>query len=371
MEIGPFLLERYFAEYEFSARYLLSSSDCDGLPMAELLAWADPETRALWENLHLGYTESQGHPLLRREIAGLYAGVDPGEVIAFVPEEAIFAAMNCLVGAGDHVVCAFPAYQSLHQIAAAAGATVSHWLPREESGWRFDPEDLAGLVRDDTRLIVVNFPHNPTGFQPSRDDFARVVRIARDAGAYLFCDEMYRFLEPDAGDRLPSAAEEYDRAIALFGLSKTYGLAGLRLGWLVTHDQELRDRLQAFKDWLTICGSAPSEILGIIALRNHERIVSRHIARLRRNLDALDRFFAAHPGRFAWTRPRAGSIGLVRLASGEAASELARRAVREAGIMLAPATVFGYGDHHLRIGFGRENLPEVLAVFDAFLRDGR
>jgi aspartate/methionine/tyrosine aminotransferase len=371
MQISPFLLERYFARYEFSARYLLSSSDCDGLPMEELLSWADDETRGLWAGLRLGYTESQGHPLLLREIAGLYSGIEPAEVIEFVPEEAIFAAMNCLVGPGDHVVVAYPAYQSLYQIAESSQAEVDHWLPREQDGWRFDPEDLAELVRPSTKLIVVNFPHNPTGAMPSREEFLRVVEIARGAGAYLFCDEMYRFLEQDAGDRLPSAPEVYEKAVALFGMSKTYGLAGLRLGWLVTRDEDLRRRLQAYKDWLTICGSAPSEILAIIGLRNHERIVSRHLARIRRNLDALDGFSAAHGDVFTWTRPRAGSIGLARLVGDEPASQFALRAVREADIMLAPSPVFGYGERHFRIGFGRENLPEALESFDAFLRRGR
>jgi len=371
MEISPFLLERFFAQYEFSARYLLSSSDCDGLPMEELLSWADDEARGLWNGLQLGYTESQGHPVLLREIAGLYAGVDPAEVIEFVPEEAIFAAMNCLVGPGDHVVVAYPAYQSLYQIAEASLAEVDHWLPREEDGWRFDPEDLAGLVRPTTRLIVVNFPHNPTGAMPSREEFLRVVEIAREAGAHLFCDEMYRFLEQDPGDRLPSGPEVYDQAVALFGMSKTYGLAGLRLGWLVTHDEGLRVKLQSYKDWLTICGSAPSEILAIIGLRNHERIVSLHLARIGRNLDALDGFMAAHGDVFTWKRPRAGSIGLAGLLGEETATGFALRAVRDADIMLAPSSVFGFGERHIRIGFGRENLPQVLEVFDAFLRRGR
>jgi aspartate/methionine/tyrosine aminotransferase len=371
MEISPFLLERFFAQYEFSARYLLSSSDCDGLPMEEVLSWADDEARALWDGLHLGYTESQGHPLLLQEIAGLYSGIEPAEVIEFVPEEAIFAAMNCLVGPGDHVVVAYPAYQSLYQIAKSSQAQIDHWLPREEDGWRFDPEDLAALVRPTTRLIVVNFPHNPTGAMPSRDEFLRVVEIARSAGAHLFCDEMYRFLEQDPADRLPSAPEVYEKAVALFGMSKTYGLAGLRLGWLVTRDEALRARLQSYKDWLTICGSAPSEILAIIGLRNHERIVARHLARIGRNLDALDAFAAAHGDAFTWTRPRAGSIGFARLLGDEPSTEFALRAVRDADIMLAPSSVFGFGEQHFRIGFGRENLPEVLPVFDAFLRRGR
>jgi len=367
VDIRPFALERYFSRYEFTARHLLSSSDCDGLTMAELLSWADDELRSLWEGLSLGYTEPEGHPLLRREIAGLYEGVAPDEVLEFVPEEGIFAAMNCLVRSGERVVCTYPGYQSLHEVATALGADLARWTPREEEGWRFDPEDLAELVDERTSLVVVNFPHNPTGWLPSRDDFRRIVEIADDAGAHLFCDEMYRFLEQDPADRLPSGVELYERAVCLFGMSKTYGLAGLRVGWLVTHDDALRDALQSFKDYLTICGSAPSELLAVIGLRNHDRIVRRHVTRIMQNLDAVEHFVAAHADRFELTRPRAGSVCFPRLLGPTGADELARHLVEERDVMVGPSAVFGYGDRHIRIGLGRRSLPEVLAVVDDYL----
>jgi len=113
-------------------------------------------------------------------------------------------------------------------------------------------------VRPRPKFVVLNFPHNPTGYLPPRADFDRVVDITRRAGVHLLCDEMYRFLEQDPTTRLPSAVEVYDKAIVLFGMSKTYGLAGCRVGWLVCHDEELRARFQTYKDWLTICGSAPT-----------------------------------------------------------------------------------------------------------------
>jgi aspartate/methionine/tyrosine aminotransferase len=367
MQPRPFALERYFARYEFSARFLLSSSDCDGLPMSELLSWADDETRALWDGLSLGYTESPGHPLLRQEVAGLYAGVEPAEVIEFIPEEAIFTAMHCLLEPGDHVICTYPGYQSLHQLAEDMGCRVDHWTPHEDRGWRFDPADLEALVRPDTRLVVVNFPHNPTGYTLPSADFERVVDIVRGAGAYLFCDEMYRFLEQDPADRLPSAVELYDKAVVLFGMSKTYGLAGCRVGWLVCHDEEVRARFQAYKDWLTICGSAPSEILSIIALRNRDRIVERNVSLIRRNVDALASFAAAHPGFVAYTPPRAGSITFARLLTEPSSMDFAERVVKQAGIMVAPSALYGFGDRHIRIGFGRRVFPQALEQLDLFL----
>ena len=178
---------------------------------------------------------------------------------------------------------------------------------------------------------------------------------------------MYRFLEQDPATRLPSAVEVYDKAVVLFGMSKTFGLAGLRLGWLATHDEALREHMQSFKDWLTICGSAPSEILSIIALRNRDRIVERNVALIGRNIATLAEFAAAHPGFTAYTPPRAGSITFARLITAASSMDFAESVVREAGIMVVPSELYGYGDHHMRIGFGRQVFPQALEQLDHFL----
>ena len=282
-------------------------------------------------------------------------------MIEFVPEEAIYAAMHCLLATGDHVVSVYPAYQSLHQVAADLGCVVERWEPQEEDGWRFDPAQLERLVRPETRLIVVNFPHNPTGSLPTQAEFRRVVEIARACGAHLFCDEMYRLLEQDPADRLPSGVEVYEKAVTLFGMSKTFGLAGLRLGWLATHDEELRGKLSTFKDYLTICGSAPSELLALMALRDREAIAQRHVRRIAANLEVLGEFVKAHSDLLRFAPPRAGFRLLPPPAREESATEFAARAVNEAGVMIAPSSVFGYGDHHIRIGLGRADFPQALA----------
>src|SRR5262245_42760663 len=210
MQIEPFTLERYFAKYEFSVPYLLSSSDCDGWAMSELLDLADPETLELWQTLRLGYTDSLGHPLLRQQIASLYKGVQPEQVLVVTPEEGIFLAMNCLLQQGDHVICTFPGYQSLYQVAHALGCEVTRWQPEENAGWRFDPEFLRRAIRPNTKLIVWNFPHNPTGSLPSRADFQTMIAIAQQYNVRIFSDEMYWLLEVDPSDRLPSAVEVWD-----------------------------------------------------------------------------------------------------------------------------------------------------------------
>jgi aspartate/methionine/tyrosine aminotransferase len=367
MEIDTFQLERYFARHEFSARYLLSSSDCEPLSLTELLALADEKTLDMWNELKLGYTESWGHPLLREEIGGMYGGISPEDVLTVVPEEGIFLFMHALLEPGDHVVCTYPGYQSLYEVARSIGCRVSTWAPDEEMGWKFDIEDLKGLLESKTRLVVVNFPHNPTGYRPPAEDFDKLIDMLRMRGIYLLSDEMYRYLELDEGTTLPSACEVYDRACSLSGLSKTFGLPGLRVGWLVSLDHGVLNQVSRLKDYTTICGSAPSEILAIVALQSRTEIIRQQLARVRRNVGLLDRFFDGFQDRFQWQRPRGGSVCFPRMLGDKGTYEFCERIVQEAGIMLVPSREFQYGDHHVRIGFGRENLPEVLEKFANYL----
>jgi aspartate/methionine/tyrosine aminotransferase len=372
MRLDPFQLERYFGQYEFSVPFPLAASDCDGLSLEELLSLADVATRNLWETLRLGYTESQGHPLLRQEIAGLYEGCEPEQVLVAAPEELIFIAMNCLVRNGDHVVCTFPGYQSLYSIAESLHAEVSRWEADEPDGWRFDPDKLAQLIRPSTRLIIVNFPHNPTGSLPRLADYERILEIAAGYGITVFSDEMYRLLERDEGDRLPAAVDLYDKAVSLSGVSKTLGLAGLRVGWLVVRDERLMRRLIQLKDYTTICNSAPSEILALAGLRARDSILARHHDLIERNLGLLDGFMAKYEPLFSWVPPRGGTVCFPRFKPDSLDTpELCRMVREEAGVLLAPSTVFDYGERHLRIGAGRESFPEGLLRLSTFFTSKR
>jgi len=367
MKLKPFALERYFAKHEFSTPYLLSSSDCDGLPASELVAKADDEARGLWERLTLGYSESQGLPLLRREIASLYSGVSADEIVVAAPQELVLIAMSCLLEAGDHVVCTFPGYQSLYQVAESIGCRVDRWEPVEAEGWRFRVDDLLEKLTPETKLLVINFPHNPTGAVLSANDFRRVMQLTRERGIRVFSDEMYRGLEHESKDRLPAACEAGGGAVSLSGMSKVYGLAGLRVGWLATKDAGLRERFLEYKDYTTICAAGPSEVLALMGLRARSEIVARHLERFGRNLGLLDEFFARRAGMFSWVRPKAGTIGFPGLRNG-GAEAFCEKIRRDAGVLLLPSTVYGYRDAHLRIGFGRGNMPEALSRLDRLLQ---
>jgi aspartate/methionine/tyrosine aminotransferase len=366
MRIKTFDLERYFARWEFNVRYLLCASDIEGVKMADLLQLADEETSRLWEEMTLGYTESLGHPLLRREIASMYEGISPDEVVVFGgAQEAIFAFMNVAVGPGDHAIVTWPGYQSLYEVARAAGAEVTLLPLEEERGFELDIDALRRAMRANTRLLVINFPHNPTGAVLHPDTLEAVLALAEDSDAYVLSDEVYRMLEL-AGPTLPSAVEKSRRAISLGVMSKVYGLAGLRVGWLAGRDRELLARCAAYKDYLSICTSGPSEILALMALRARSQLVQRSRKILLDNLVHLDRFFRDWAGTFAWVRPRAGSVGFPKILRGLSADELARELVEDEGVLIVPGSVFGDTGNHFRIGFGRTNLPEALAGLERF-----
>jgi aspartate/methionine/tyrosine aminotransferase len=366
MQLHPFSLERYFSRHEFSARYLLGSSDPESMPLAEVLA-LEPEARSRLDNLWLGYTEYCGHPELREEIARLHTATVADHVLVCTgAEEPIFAFMNVALERGDHFIAQWPGYQSHYEVARAIGAELTLWKGAPGDGWRFDVGELARLIRPDTKAILISSPHNPTGFHFDAAAWAAIVELARARGLWLVADEVYRGLEHDPADRLPAVCDLYERGVSINGLSKSYGLAGLRIGWLATHDRELFARLGAFKDYLTICNPAPSELLATIAVRHSAQLWERSCARLRRNVELLDAFVARHGDRFAWTRPRAGTMAFVRLLGGSA-TELCETLLRELSVMLVPSPHFECGDEHLRFGFGRANFGEVLGMVERYL----
>ena len=368
MRITEFALERFFARWEFAVRHLLCASDVEGWSMADVVALADDETRVLWDGLRLGYTESTGHPLLRAEIANLYETVEPDGMLVFAgAEEAIFCLSNVLLGPTDHAIVVWPGYQSLYEVGRAAGAQVSLHALRESDGWALDVERIRRSIRPNTRLVVVNAPHNPTGMLPSAAEWQTLTELCAEAGVHLLADEVYRYLEFDEAARLAAGADTFDRGISLGVMSKSFAMAGLRIGWLASRDRDLLARCAAFKDYTTICASAPSEILALIALRARDRVLARSREIVLGNLPLLDAFFERWPRTFSWVRPRGGSIAFPRLLSRSTAIDrFAADLVEAEGVLIAPGSIFGMADGHFRLGFGRTDLAEALAGLEAF-----
>jgi aspartate/methionine/tyrosine aminotransferase len=369
MRLPPFQLERYFARHEFAVRHLLCASDCASMTVRDLLALEPGSAHRLLE-LWLGYTESQGSPPLRRELCRLYETIGPEDLLVHSgAEEAIYLFMQAVLEPGDHVVVHWPCYQSLVELPAALGCEVSRWEAREKDGWTLDPDELRRLLRPRTRLLVLNIPHNPTGYLMPRHAFQEINDLVRERGILLFSDEVYRELEHDPGHRLPAACDLGDHAVSLGVMSKAYGLAGLRIGWVATRNRPVLERMAALKDYTTICNSAPSEFLAEVALRHREAIVARNLAIIVHNMGLFDAFVERHAHRFAWRRPTAGPIAFPRLLAGDT-DAFCRELEAQAGVLLLPGSVFAVPGPHFRMGFGRADFAEGLERLEAFVGAG-
>lgn len=367
--LPDFRLETYFSRWEFTARYNLCASDAETLSLKNLVAMANDDDRDRWDELRLGYIETFGTPALRRAIAGTYDRVAPEEVLAFAgAEEGIYAAMQALLSADDHAIVLTPNYQSAETVPVALCSVTGIPLDPDRD-WHLDLDRVRDALRPNTKLISVNFPHNPTGRVIPRFDFERLIDMARERDIYFFSDEVYRLLERDAGRRLPQAADLYDKALSLNVMSKAYGLPGLRIGWIATRDRQLLSRMERIKHYLSICNSAPSEALAIIALHNREAILARNRELIEANLAELDGFFARHASLFDWRIPDGGCVGFPRYLGDDGVAAFCERAVAEAGVLLLPADVYRSalgnvpGDR-FRIGYGRRDMPEALRVLD-------
>lgn len=367
-QLEDFALERFFARWEFAVKHQLSASDVEPFTLREILALADADALQRWDALTLGYTESSGLPALREEIARGYAQVAPTQVIVIAgAEEGIFLAMHALLRAGDEAVVVTPAYQSLHELARSIGARVRPVPLRAEHHWELDVDEVSRAVNDRTRVIVVNYPHNPTGAQISPAAQQQLVEIADRAGITLFSDEVYRGLEHPGTSILPPAADLSENAVSLGVMSKSFALAGLRIGWVATRNAALLADIARLKDYTTICSSAPAEILALAALRAREVVLSRSRRIVEDNLAHAHAFFREHADEVAWVPPRAGSTALPRFHQRSADAVSDELAARHS-VLLLPGHIFACEPASFRLGLGRRDLPLALGALGALLR---
>ena len=368
MHLPPFKLERYFAKHEFNTEFLLCSSDCEAMSIADLLA-LEPGSAEKFQNVWLGYTESQGSPTLRKEICNLYTTMQPEDILVHTGAgEAIYLFMYAAFKKGDHVIVHSPGYQSLAEVARAVGCDISPWRAREENGWALDLNELRHLMRTNTKGIVINTPHNPTGYLMSHSDFEALNKFARENNLILFSDEVYRESEYDPTDKLPAACDMGEHAVSLGVTSKSYGLAGLRIGWVATKNKKIYQNMASLKDYTTICNSAPSEFLAEVAMRNRAKLAQRNVEIITQNLTVIDNLFSSYSSLFTWSRPKAGSMGFPKLLKGNV-EDFCDNLVRNAGVMLLPGTVYDDSRNHFRLGLGRKNLPQAVERLDAYLNE--
>jgi aspartate/methionine/tyrosine aminotransferase len=369
MQITPFRIEEYMGKHEFSARYLLSSSDAESVAIEEILS-LEPGAHDAFMKHWCGYTESPGAPWLREVLAAIYKTIHADQlVVVSAAEEAIFLFYHALLTPRDHAIVETPCYESALTLPKSTGAAVSEWKRRPENGWAHDVAALEALIRPNTRSLYINTPHNPTGLLMPPEIFRLVLELAAKHNIYVFSDEVYRELEHDPASRLPAACDLYYRALSLGSVSKTYGLPGLRLAWLASHDRGFLQKIISLKHYTTICASAPSEFLTALAFRHREIFIERNLRIVQQNLPLLNEFFARYNNLFEWTPPNAATIGFARFKPQRDVQEWCENLVRDAGVLLLPGTVYDE-PRHIRFGYGRKNMPESLRQFENYLKSG-
>ncbi len=367
MNIKPFRIEHYYAKYEFSAKFMLSSSDAQSRTLGELLS-LEPGAREAMDEHWLGYTEAPGAPYLRQAITTIYQTQEADDVLVLSSaEEGIFVAYHALVGAGDHVIVETPCYESGLEVARSTDAEVSTWQRHYEDGWAHDLGALGQMIQPNTKLLYINTPSNPTGTNMTPEVFASVMNLAKERGIIVLCDEVYRELEHDPSQRLPAACDAFENAISLGSMSKAYGLPGLRLGWLATRNKSVIEKCLHFKYYTTICSSAPSEFLTALALRQRDVILSRNLEIVQKNLPLMQAFFERHSDLFSWVKPDASPIGFPKVNIGGDVMAFCEEIVRETGVLLLPGSVYDQ-PRHVRVGYGRSNMPEALGILEDYLK---
>jgi aspartate/methionine/tyrosine aminotransferase len=365
--LRDFKLEVYFGRHEFSAPHLLTQSDCEAMTVSELLAF-EPEAEQRLMGTWLGYTEGPGNPELRNLVASLYATLSDDNILMHTgAQEAIFAYMNVLLESGDQVICMYPAYQSLYEVALSKGCEVSRWALKDTgSGWSLDFDELRSLIKPNTKLIVVNTPNNPTGHTLTEDEIRELCQIASEQEIHIFADEVYKGLDLD-GTKRPWVSDVYDKATSLGVMSKAYGLAGLRIGWVASKDTALLDKLLKFKHYMSICNSAPSEYLAIVALKHGDELLRRNTEIIRENLGLADAFFKRWSGLFANHPPQCGPVAFHKMNRGINMEEFCENLVQKSGVLLLPSAVYEYPGPYFRMGYGRKSFAESLQKFEEFL----
>lgn len=373
LPLPDFRLETYFSRWEFVAEHHLTASDAQTLTLSELLALATDQDRAAFAELPLTYVPTWGTDRLRAAIAATYDSCEPADVLTFAgAEEAVFWLTQLLARPGEHAVVTVPNYQAIETLPIAAGVQVSGVLLDETDRWRLDLDRVRAALRPSTRLIAVNFPNNPTGAIPDPETWRGLVELCEERGIRLVADEVYRGLERDPGRRLTQAVDMSPTAVSVNVLSKSYGLPGLRVGWVATRDRDLLRSLERHKHYTSICNAGPSEFLAAIAVEQGAAIHARNRGIIAENLAAFGAFFATHRDLFDWTEPDGGCVAFPRYLGTDGATAFCRDLVETAGVLLLPADIYTSDlapvpSDRFRIGAGRRNPGPALDAIDHFL----
>jgi len=349
MRIDAALLEDWLRDYYFSNEIDIGSSGVQSFSMADLRRLAHLSSAQL-DAIVFDDSRSCGSPELRQAIAARWGNDDPERVMAtHGSSEAIFLVMHALLDRGDEVVVLDPCYQSLLSIAEAIGCSIKRWPLRASHGFVPDLDDLRPLLSAKTRMVIVNFPHNPTGTTLTAEQQRLLTGMVADTGAYLIWDAAFADLTYDALP-LPDPGLFYDRAISFGTLSKGYGLPGLRVGWALA-DPAVLTRCVRWRDYTTLALSPLVELVACQAILHGDALLGERLRQARTNLAYLTGWIAEHHGDVSWTPPRGGVTAFPSLAGVEDIDAFCHMLAQRYSVLLVPGSCFNHSQH-VRLGFG-------------------
>jgi len=380
-----FGLEVFFSQWEFTAKHHMSASDMESLSIKELLSMASAEDKHNFEELSLGYTETWGAPNLRTEIARTYETMKADNILCLAGAgEGLYAIAKVLLTKEDHVVVPTPNYQSAETVPLSVCEVTGVCMDytggsSATAGWSIDVEKLKHATKSNTKLISLNFPHNPTGIVMDHESMAELISFCRKRGIYILVDEVYRGAEITASNTKVQIADMYERGISLNVMSKAYGLPGLRIGWMATTDQELLGRVEKYKHYLSICNSGPSEALALVALKASDQILNRNRKLINENAELFESLLSDYPGLVEWQRPQGGCVAYPKFTGPGTSETFCRQLIEESGVLLLPSSTYvsdltSTPTDHFRIGIGRdavfkEGLAAMREHFEKYYTD--
>lgn len=370
MKIETFDLERIQSLYENTVDYNLTETGLHPYTLKDLF---DQDELEQLSRVRLGYGQTDGAPALRETISRLYAGAEPANVLVTNGSaEANYVAVRSMLSPGDELVLMLPNYMQIWGLARSAGIDVKSFHLKHESDWGPDIDELKRMVTPRTKMIAVCNPNNPTGAVLKETEMMAVVRMAKQLGAWVYADEIYRGAELD-GNEIPSfyGCGDYNRVLVTGGLSKAYGLPGLRIGWLVGPAPAIADAW-AYHDYTSISTGLLGQWAAERVLQPEMRmkVLNRNRAMLRENIEILHAWIDKNARRFSFIPPKAGAMAFIRYAMAINSREFCTRLREEKSVFIMDGDCFGM-DGYVRIGFGAEKdyLSAGLARIDEFLEN--
>ena len=359
-------LEKWMRQYYFETDLDLGSSGVQSFSLAEIRQLLEiPQSE--FDAIVFDDSRTLGDPKLRAAIAAHWGGVDPEQVMATNGStEANYLIMNALLLPGDEVIVLNPLYQQLYGIAEAIGCRLRTWRLNPEDGFAPNTEDLRSLISPHTRMVVVNFPHNPTGASISLQQQEELIEIVADAGAYLIWDAAFAEMTYESSP-LPHPGFRYERCVSMGTLSKAYGLPGLRVGWCIAPADVLA-KCERLRDYVSLHLSPLVELIARRAIEKADVLLKIRRTQLRTNLSILEEWIEQQRGWIEWTKPVGGACTFLRLPFFSDTETFCHQLARQHRVLLVPGICFGY-PQHVRLGFGgsTEELKEGLRRFAALL----